>query len=126
MTGVIRLLWVKNYSAEIHWQLIEIYGEKVMNKQHMAKWRCLFQSIWDDVEDTLETAGIEAYQQQRSNMPCVDELIQRDRRITLHHTASQLKLSYDSVQHSAVCVLCYTNVCARWVPHALFEDQDAS
>ncbi|GFT69374.1 histone-lysine N-methyltransferase SETMAR [Trichonephila clavipes] len=50
--AVIRFLWAKNVSAsDIHIQIVEVYGEKAMSRQHVAKWCLSFQSEKPDVEN---------------------------------------------------------------------------
>ncbi|GFV59348.1 histone-lysine N-methyltransferase SETMAR [Trichonephila clavipes] len=50
--AVIRSLWANNVSASaVHSQIMEVYGEEAMNRQHVAKWCRSFQSGTQDVEN---------------------------------------------------------------------------
>ena len=60
------------------------------------------------------------------NTARVEEMIQNDRRVTLRAIASELGLSYGTVQRIVSDVLRYSKVCARWVPRALSEEQKAT
>ncbi|GFX53941.1 histone-lysine N-methyltransferase SETMAR [Trichonephila clavipes] len=50
--AMIQFLWSKNVSASnIQSQIVEIYGEEAMSRQHIAKWHHSFQSGRQDVEN---------------------------------------------------------------------------
>jgi hypothetical protein len=54
--SVIRFLNVKNiYPAEIHCQLVKVYGEGVMNEENMRKWCHLFNGGRTDVHIEART-----------------------------------------------------------------------
>ncbi|GFW40962.1 histone-lysine N-methyltransferase SETMAR [Trichonephila clavipes] len=49
--AVIRFLGAKNMTAfDIHYQIVEMFGEKAMSTQRVAKWCHSFQSGRQDVE----------------------------------------------------------------------------
>ncbi|GFX27284.1 hypothetical protein TNCV_3340961 [Trichonephila clavipes] len=51
--AMIWLSWAKNVSAsDIHCQVMEVYGEEAMGRQHVAKWCYSFQSA-DRMSKTL-------------------------------------------------------------------------
>ncbi|GFS76721.1 histone-lysine N-methyltransferase SETMAR [Nephila pilipes] len=56
----------------------------------------------------------------------VEEIIQRDRRVTVREIASELDLSYDDVQRIVTDELRYSKVCARWFPRALSAEHKAT
>ncbi|XP_035228987.1 histone-lysine N-methyltransferase SETMAR-like, partial [Stegodyphus dumicola] len=60
------------------------------------------------------------------NTPRVEEIIQKDRRVTAREIASELNLSYGSVQRIVTDELRYSKVCARWVPRALSAEHKAT
>ncbi|GFT63953.1 histone-lysine N-methyltransferase SETMAR [Nephila pilipes] len=51
-----------------------------------------------------------------------EEIIQRDRRVTVREIASELYLSYGNVQSIVTDELRYSKVCARWVTRALSSE----
>ncbi|GFV78881.1 hypothetical protein TNCV_4079811 [Trichonephila clavipes] len=52
MRSMIRFLWVNNVSAsDIHSQIVEVYGEEAMSRQHLVKWCRYFQSARQDVNN---------------------------------------------------------------------------
>ena len=54
--AVIRFLCVKgDTAAEIHHQLVSVYGKDVMNSQNMAKWYCEFEVGRSDVHDEIRS-----------------------------------------------------------------------
>ncbi|GFS67978.1 histone-lysine N-methyltransferase SETMAR [Trichonephila clavipes] len=54
--AVIRFLWAKNVSA-CDSQIVEVYGEEAIDRQHVAKWRRSFQSGRHDVENRNMTGS---------------------------------------------------------------------
>ncbi|XP_035215355.1 uncharacterized protein LOC118188937 [Stegodyphus dumicola] len=60
------------------------------------------------------------------NTARVEEIIQRDRRVTVREIASELDLSYGNVQRIVTDELRYSKVCARWVPRALSAELKAT
>ncbi|GFV45881.1 HTH_48 domain-containing protein [Trichonephila clavipes] len=49
---MIQFLWAKNVSSfDIHSQIVKVYGEEAMNRQHVAKWCHSFQSSRQDDEN---------------------------------------------------------------------------
>jgi hypothetical protein len=54
--AVIRFLHAKRETAaEIHRNLVSVYGEGVMNRQNVAKWCCEFEAAISDVHDEIRT-----------------------------------------------------------------------
>ncbi|GIY82216.1 histone-lysine N-methyltransferase SETMAR [Caerostris darwini] len=119
--AVIRFLWAKNVSAsDIHSQIVDVYGEEAMSRQHVAEWCRSFQSGRQDVENrTMAGRDRSSSSMTEINTARVEEMIQIDLRATLREISSELRLSFGSVQHIVSDVLRYSKVCARWVPRAL-------
>ncbi|GFV48098.1 histone-lysine N-methyltransferase SETMAR [Trichonephila clavipes] len=107
MRAVIRFLWTKNVSAsDIHSQIVEVYGEEEMRRQHVAKLCHSFQSSRQDVENhnmvgssrlrssttEINTARIERERER-------EEMIQNDRRVTLREISSELQSSRQDVEN---------------------------
>jgi hypothetical protein len=68
---VIPFLYAKGETAaEIHRQLVSVYGEDVMNRQNVTKWCREFEAERSDIHDEI-----------RSGKPSVvtDEIIQKNR-----------------------------------------------
>jgi hypothetical protein len=54
--AVIRFLQAKGETAaEIHRQLVSVYGEDVMNRQNVAKWNREFEAGRSDVHDKIRS-----------------------------------------------------------------------
>ncbi|XP_035228570.1 uncharacterized protein LOC118200722 [Stegodyphus dumicola] len=126
--AVIRFLWAKNVAAsEIHRQIVEVYGDKAMSRQQVAKWCCSYQAGREHVENrNMEASGRRSSSRTDINTVRVEEIVQRDRRVTVREIASELDLSYGNVQPILTDELRYSKVCARWVPRALFAEHKAT
>lgn len=90
-----------------------------MSRQFVAKLSHLFKSGRNNVEGR-HTGKSELQSSSTADVSSVhvDKLIQQDRKITLHHTASQLELSYSSFQHTSwfmpVGIHAHENVWLSW------------
>jgi len=51
------------------------------------------------------------------------ELLENDRRLTLHKLSASLNISFEHTQHIVTEILQMRRVCARWVPRNLTEEQ---
>ncbi|XP_035216761.1 uncharacterized protein LOC118190194 [Stegodyphus dumicola] len=119
--AVIRFLWAKNVAAsEIHRQIVEVYGDKAMSRQQLVKWCRSYQAGREHVENrNMEASSRPSSSRTDISTARVEEINQRDRRVTVRETASELDLSYGNVQRIATDELRYSKVCACWVPRAL-------
>ncbi|GFS53503.1 histone-lysine N-methyltransferase SETMAR [Nephila pilipes] len=92
--AVIRFFWAKNVAAtEIHRKIVEVYGDKAMCRQQVAK--CSFQTGREHVENrNMEASGRPSSSRTDINTAYVEEIIKRDRRVTVCEIASELDLSY--------------------------------
>ncbi|GBO27530.1 hypothetical protein AVEN_225981-1 [Araneus ventricosus] len=61
--ALILFLWTKNVStSEIHSQIVEVYGEEAISRQHVAKFCRSFQSDREDVENrNKEASAVQAH-----------------------------------------------------------------
>src|ERR1043166_8304979 len=119
--SVIRFLWTKHVSAaEIHRQLVEVYGETVMSRQHVAEWCRKFAAGREKVTDE-DRSGRPSTATTDLNTARVEELIQDNRRITIRHMTEELGMSFGSVRHILHDILQYRKVCSRWVPRKLSD-----
>ncbi|GFS81889.1 histone-lysine N-methyltransferase SETMAR [Nephila pilipes] len=125
--AVIRFLWAKNGASEIHRQIVEVYGDKAMSRQQVAKWCRSFQAGREHVENrNMEASGRPSSSRTDINTARVEEIIQRDRRVTVREIASELDLSYGNVQRIVTAELRYSKVCVHLVPRALSAEHKAT
>lgn len=95
--SVIQFLRAKQVTAaEIHWQLIEIYGETVISHQHVAEWCRKFAAGRKKVTDE-DRSGRPSTASTDLKTARVEELIQDNRRIMLQHMTVELGTSFRSV-----------------------------
>lgn len=120
--AVIRYLNAKGMSAvEIHCEIVSVYGENIMSRQHVTKWVRNFTFGRTEIHDEA-----------RSGRPSIvtDDMVQKieenllsDRRITiddLHELCPEISRT---VVHEIVSDrLKYRKLCARWVPKMLTEE----
>ncbi|GFT17103.1 histone-lysine N-methyltransferase SETMAR [Nephila pilipes] len=98
-----------------------------MSRQQVAKWCRSFQAGREHVENrNMEASSRPSSSRTDINTARVEEIIQRDRRVTVREIASELDLSYDNVQRIVTDELRYSKVCAHWVPRALSEEHKAT
>ncbi|KFM63570.1 Histone-lysine N-methyltransferase SETMAR, partial [Stegodyphus mimosarum] len=126
--AVIRFLWAKNVAAsEIHRQIVEVYGDKAMSRQQVAKWSRSYQAGREDVENrNMEASGRPSSSRTDIDTARVEEIIEGDRRVTVREIASELDLSYGNVQRIVTDKLRYSKVRARWVPRVLSAEHKAT
>ncbi|GFT44325.1 histone-lysine N-methyltransferase SETMAR [Nephila pilipes] len=73
-----------------------------------------FSSGQEHVENrNMEASGRPSSSRTDINTACVEEIIQRDRRVTVREIASELDLSYGNVHRIVTDELRYSKVCAR-------------
>ncbi|GFT62267.1 histone-lysine N-methyltransferase SETMAR [Nephila pilipes] len=79
-----------------------------MIRQQVAKWCRSFQASREHVENrNMEASGRPSSSRTGINTARVEEIIQRDRRVTVREIASELDLSYGNVQRILIpiCIL---------------------
>lgn len=120
--AVIRFLNAKRVRpAEIHRQLVEVYGEGVMNDGNVRKWCRLFNegrtNIHDDERSGRPTVKSEDLVQK------VDDEIRQNRRFTIDELHEKFQQVSRSVIYAIVSEqLHYKKICARWVPKMLTDE----
>jgi hypothetical protein len=125
--SVIRFLNAKNSSpAEIYRQIVEVYGEGVMNEESVRKWCRLFNSGRTNVHDEARSGRLSVITDELTKR--VDDHIRANRRFT----TDELHEAFPEVSHSVIYEIVierlrYVKICARWVPrgqrdcHSLVE-----
>ncbi|GFV54776.1 histone-lysine N-methyltransferase SETMAR [Trichonephila clavipes] len=94
--AVIRFLWGKNVSASgIHNQIVEVYGDELMSRQHVANGVALFNQQVENL-NMAESSWVRS-STTKIIMARVKEIIPNDRRVTVREISSELGLIYDSV-----------------------------
>ncbi|XP_035210368.1 protein Wnt-16-like [Stegodyphus dumicola] len=81
MGDVIRFLWAKNVAAsEIHRQIVEVYGDKAMSRQQVAKWCRSYQAGREHVENrNMEESGRPSSSRTDINTTRAEEIVQSSR-----------------------------------------------
>ncbi|GFS86866.1 histone-lysine N-methyltransferase SETMAR [Nephila pilipes] len=80
-----------------------------MSRQQVAKWYRSFQVGREHVENrNMEASGRPSSSRKDINTARVEEIIQRDRRVTVREIASELDLSYGNVQRIVTDELRYS------------------
>ncbi|GFU22156.1 histone-lysine N-methyltransferase SETMAR [Nephila pilipes] len=82
-----------------------------MSRQQVAKWCRSFQAGREHVENrNMEASGRPSFSRTNINTARVEEIIQRDRRVTVRKIASELDLSYGNVQRIITDELRYSKM----------------
>ncbi|GFV71732.1 histone-lysine N-methyltransferase SETMAR [Trichonephila clavipes] len=78
--AMIRFLWAKNvYECDIRCQIVKVYDEKAMNRQHIAKWCHSFESGRQDVENrNMVRKSRSSSPTTKINTVRIEEMIQND------------------------------------------------
>lgn len=119
--SVVRFLNAKGLQpTEIHKQLVEVYGEKVMVKSKVYSWCKKFNAGRDNVADE-HRSGRPSTGATETNIERINSLIREDRRIKIRSIAATVDLSVGEVYKIVHVVLGYHKVCARWVPKQLTD-----
>jgi hypothetical protein len=117
---IICFFWAKAFQpAEIHRELMTVWGLGVMAMQHGREWCREFGNVWVSV----------AVEQRnwRPSTPVmhvedVDSALQEDRHVSLVQLEQRLYLSYGIIWDIVYECLDYREVCSRWVPRQLADD----
>jgi hypothetical protein len=119
--SVIRFLRLKGTSpAEIHCQLVEVYGANVMSWKHVWVWCTAFDNGRTDVQDEQQS-GWPSTSTPDDNVCCTEDLIQESRHIRLRDIADELNISISTVHNIVHEQLGYRKVCSCWVPKQLTD-----
>ena len=83
-----------------------------MSTQQVVKWCRSYEAGREHVENcNLKASGRPSSSRTDINAAHVKEIIQRDRRVTVHAIASELDLSYGNVQRIVTDELRYSKIC---------------
>jgi transposase len=97
--SVIRFLRLKGTSpAEIHRQLVEVYGANVMSRKHVWVWCTAFDNGRRDVQD-VQRSGRPSTSTTDDNVCRIEGLIQEIRSIRLRDIADELNVSIGTVHN---------------------------
>ena len=116
--SVIEFLTAENVSpTEIHRRLQGVYGEQTVDRSTVNRWAIKFRDCQPGLGKIVDEqrSGRPVTATDESNRNPVDELIQRDRRISQKRISTILGISKERVGF-IIGSLGYRKVCSRWVP----------
>ncbi|GBL99039.1 hypothetical protein AVEN_227544-1 [Araneus ventricosus] len=118
---VIRFLNTKNVKpAEIHPQLVEIYGENVMIDGMVRKWVQQFNNGRTNVHDEARSGRPSVVND--GLVPKVNEKIRENSQFTIRMLCDKFPQISKTVLHENVTNrLNYRKLCSRWVPKMLTD-----
>ncbi|GBM97148.1 hypothetical protein AVEN_195491-1 [Araneus ventricosus] len=121
VSSVIRFLKAKEVKpAEIHRQLVEIYGENVMTDGMVRKWVRQFNDGRTNVHD--EARGGRPSVVNNGLVAKMNEKIRENRRFTIRMLFDEFPQTSKTVLHEIVTNrLNYRKSCSRWVPKMLTD-----
>ena len=123
--AVVRFLNARNFSAaEIHRQLVEVYGKNVTSRQSVVKWCSKFKNGRVETDDYARS-GRPITAHTTENKARVERALLENRRLTIDELEDELNISHGSIVR-IIKDLNFHKVCARWVPRALSEDNKAN
>ncbi|GBN92910.1 hypothetical protein AVEN_13749-1 [Araneus ventricosus] len=117
--SVIRFLNAKNVKpAEIHRQLVQIYGENVMTDRMVRKWVRQFNDGPVNVHDEARSGRPSVVED--GLVAKVNEKIRESRRFTIRMLCDEFpQISKTFLHDIATNRLNYHKLCSRWVPKCL-------
>lgn len=117
--AVIKYLHLKGLTQnEIAMDMKEVLGDNAPSQATVYRWVAEFQRGRQSTEDE-HRSGRPIETCTNENIQCVQDLVQKDRRVNIRYVADCLKLSYGTTHHIITDILGYNKVCARWVPRML-------
>ncbi|GBN15728.1 hypothetical protein AVEN_135083-1 [Araneus ventricosus] len=119
--SVIRFLNAKKVKpAEIHRQLVEIYGENVMTDGMVRKWVRQFNDGRTNIQDEARSGRPSVVKD--GSVAKVNEKIRENRRFTIRMLSDESPQISKTVLHEIVTNrLNYHKLCSRWVPKMLTD-----
>lgn len=116
---VIKYLHMKGLSTQqIHEDMKEVLADDAPSQATVYRWVAELKRGRQSTEDEHRSGRpVEACTDE--NIESVQDMILRDRRLTINHVAECLKLSNGTIHHIISEILGYNKVCARWVPRML-------
>jgi transposase len=107
-------------AADIHYRLRRVYGHVCMGASSVRWWVKHFKNGNMSIQDQPRS-GRPWTGSPEANKKIVDEIINKDRRVTLDAVATKLEIGHNAVQEM-IGGLGYRKTCARWVSRLLTED----
>lgn len=126
LRSVIRFLLAKGKKpAEIHREIVAVYGSSAMSVQMVRKWCRAFAEGRQNVVDE-QRSGRPSTATEGEAVNCVSVIVERDGRLTLDDIVESLPPHIEISRRSVATILNdklgMTKVCARWVPRLLTPD----
>ena len=117
--AVIEYLHMNGLSAQqIHLDMKEVLGADAPSQATVYRWTTAFKCGRQSTEDE-HRSGRPSDTCTEETINSVQDMILKDRRVTIKYVAECLKLSSGTTHHIIADVLGYNKVCARWVPRML-------
>lgn len=107
---------------DIHVDLVNTLGESALSYDIVKRWCREFKCGRESCEDD-HRSGRPKSAATPENVNKVQELVMKDRRMTIRHLAETLKISVGTIQAILTTDLELHKVSARWVPRMLTPDQ---
>ena len=109
-------------SKQIFNELCRIYGPQTISMHTVFRWVKAFKAGKFSVEDDTHP-GRPKTSLTKANIAAVKIVVEQDARLSVRDIASCTGISEGSVQTILKKHLDLRNVCSRWVPHLLTEEQ---
>jgi histone-lysine N-methyltransferase SETMAR len=107
--------------AQIHNELVNAEGEQALSLSTVRRWIHAFEDGDESISDKA-CSGRPCEAVTPENIAKVDDLINDDPHISTSEIANQVGISRERIGHILHNELNLHKVCAKWVPHALSED----
>lgn len=121
--AIIFFLWKEGSSgSNITQRLKDVFGESALNKTAVYKWLQRFNTGRESLEDDPRS-GRPSTSVTAENVETVEELIEKDRRVTIHEIACSTGIAATQVHEIIHRHLHMSKLTARWIPRLLTETQ---
>lgn len=121
--AVIKYLFLKGMSSkDIHDDMLGTLGEDAPSYSAVKSWIAEFKRGRISTADELRS-GRPKDATTAENIQAVQELLSKDRRLTIRHIAETTDISSSTAHQIVTEHLCMTKVSARWVPRMLTATQ---
>ena len=107
--------------TEIHNELVNAEGEQALSLLTVRRWVHAFEDGNESIFDKARS-GRSCEAVTPENIAKVDDLVNDDPNISTSEIANQVGISRERIGHILHKELDLHKVCAKWVPHALSED----